>query len=540
MRSTLLIASVIALASCSVTSRLHRHESTAQLSQLTKVEREMQAEQQSPMILTSEREGKRFFVAPTETIDGEQVMSLQMEQVTVVSKLRTIPERGGEITLDFVVSIPKELLGSSRNVTIIPELHNDEGVKALEPLTIRGALVDKIQRRDYWQYETYVSRYSPTEEVAERMYNRFVKFPRPEDSRLDSLIENRSHITYYYSQSLRTDEQTKRLKITLNGRVEGVDNTIYNMPPSDTLTYTISSMLSFLDTAPRFRVKIVDKYVVVNDRSYIRYPLGRCEIVDTLGENSAELAKIRKLMREITEQDEFFVDTITLTATSSPEGSHTLNSRLSERRAVALKNYLGREVEQMITVKWIAEDWVRLRELIAAEESLAHRSQILKIIDSESDPDRREVKIWSSYPLDYAIIKRELYPQLRAVDFKYNLRRKGMVKDTIQTTELDTTYARGVKLLQQRNYPQALYILNEYRDRNTIIAHLSMAHDGEALRLLDEQPANATTHYLRAIALARLGRTAEAIEAFDEACELEPKMKFRANLDPEITKLLER
>ncbi|MFI3306910.1 MAG: tetratricopeptide repeat protein [Rikenellaceae bacterium] len=540
MRTTISLFALTLFASCSVTSRLHRHESAAQLSQLTKVEREMQTEQQTPMILSSEREGKRFFVAPTETIDGEQVMSLQMEQVTVVSKLRTIPERGGEITLDFVVSIPKELLGSSRNVTITPELHNDEGAKALEPLTIRGALVDKIQRRDYWQYETYLSRYSPTEEVAQRMYSRFVKFPRPEDSRLDSLIDNRSHITYYYSQNLRTDEQTKRLKITLNGRVEGVDDTIYNMPPSDTLTYTISSMLSFLDTAPRFRVKIVDKYITVNDRSYIRYPLGRCEIVDTLGENFSELKKIRKLMREITEQDEFFVDTITLTATSSPEGSHALNKRLSERRAVALKNYLGREVEQMITVKWIAEDWVRLRELIAENEGLAHRQQILKIIDTESNLDRREVKIWSSYPLDYAIIKRELYPQLRAVDFKYNLRRKGMVKDTIQTTELDTTYARGVRFLQQRNYPQALYILNEYRDRNTIIAHLSMAHDNEALRLLDEQPTTATTNYLRAIALARLGRKEEAIEAFDEACELEPRMKFRANLDPEITKLLEQ
>ncbi len=540
MRPTITLLALTLLVSCSVTSRLHRRESTAQLSQLTKVEREMQAKQQSPMILSSEREGKRFFVAPTETIYGEQVMSLQMEQVTVVSKLRTIPERGGEIILDFVVSIPKELLGSSRNVTITPKLHNEEGATILEPLIIRGALVDKIQQRDYWQYETYVSKYSPTEEKAEQMYKRFVKFPRPEDARLDSLIENRSHITYYYSQSLRTDEQMKRLKIALNGRVEGVDNTIYNMPPSDTLTYTISSMLSFLDTAPRFKQKIIDKYVTVNDRSYIRYPLGRCEIVDTLSDNSSELKKIRKLMREITEQNEFFVDTITLTATSSPEGSHTLNNHLSKCRATALKKYLGREVEQMISVKWIAEDWGRLRELIAAEDGLAHRSQILKIIDTERDLDRREVKIWSNYPLDYALIKRELYPQLRAVDFKYNLRRKGMVKDTIQTTELDSTYAKGVRLLQQRNYPQALYILKDYRDRNTIIAHLSMGHDNEALQLLDEQPPSATTHYLRAIALSRLGQTAEATDSYNEACKLEPTMKFRANLDPEITKLLKR
>ncbi len=123
---------------------------------------------------------------------------------------------------------------------------------------------------------------------------------------------------------------------------------------------------------------------------------------------------------------------------------------------------------------------------------------------------------------------------------RYSLRRKGMVKDTLQTTTLDTLYARGVHLLQQRRYPEALYILAPYRDRNTIIAHLSMSHDDEALHLLERQPPSATTHYLRAIALARLGRSVEAHDAYKRACDEEPRMAFRANLDPEITKLLKQ
>ncbi|MFI3294149.1 MAG: tetratricopeptide repeat protein [Rikenellaceae bacterium] len=115
-----------------------------------------------------------------------------------------------------------------------------------------------------------------------------------------------------------------------------------------------------------------------------------------------------------------------------------------------------------------------------------------------------------------------------------------MVKDTLHTTELDTLYARGVKLLQQRQYPKALYILNSYNDRNTIIALLSMGHDERALEVLDKQPQNATTHYLLAIVLARLNRREEALEEYEKACKLEPRMEFRANLDPEITKLLKR
>ena len=58
------------------------------------------------------------------------------------------------------------------------------------------------------------------------------------------------------------------------------------------------------------------------------------------------------------------------------------------------------------------------------------------------------------------------------------------VKDTIHTTELDTDYARSVELLRKRKYAKALYILNEYNDRNTVVAHLSMDHNEQALELV--------------------------------------------------------
>ena len=102
-----------------------------------------------------------------------------------------------------------------------------------------------------------------------------------------------------------------------------------------------------------------------------------------------------------------------------------------------------------------------------------------------------------------------IYPQLRAVNFRYNLRRKGMVKDTIHTTELDTTYARGVELLQKRKYAKALYILNDYNDRNTVVAHLSLDHNERAMELLASLPKDAVTEYLKAIACSRLGRKEE-------------------------------
>jgi len=124
------------------------------------------------------------------------------------------------------------------------------------------------------------------------------------------------------------------------------------------------------------------------------------------------------------------------------------------------------------------------------------------------------------------------------VNFRYNLRRKGMVKDTIHTTELDTTYARGVELLQKRKYAKALYILNDYNDRNTVVAHLSLDHNERAMELLAAMPEDAATEYLRAIACSRLGRKEEGRRHFLEACRLDERMEYRGNLDPEIAELL--
>ena len=127
---------------------------------------------------------------------------------------------------------------------------------------------------------------------------------------------------------------------------------------------------------------------------------------------------------------------------------------------------------------------------------------------------------------------------MRAVKLRCHLRRVGMVKDTIHTTELDTAYLRGRQLLEKRKYAQALYVLHDYRDRNTAIALLSLGQDREALRILEALPATATSEYLRAIACSRLGRRKEGRKWFDRACELKETFEYRGRLDPEISNLL--
>ena len=545
LQISLLSAALGSLFGCSVAGRLQRQQMTASLSQLTRAERQERQQDYRPQVVKLQRDSNTFFLAPVDTLaDGERVMALQIEQVTVVAKMRSIPERNGRVVLDFIVTLPRQLLGKSRSVVITPILHKPDESVALEDLVIRGGRFSLLQERDYWQYETYVERFRPDTVGREAAFNRFVKFPYPEDVRLDSLVEGRSTVTYYYSQAVKTDETSKKMLVTLQGQVLAVDDSAYRLPPSDTLSYVVSSMLSFVDTVPRYRIKVIDKFVTVEDRNYIQFFVGDTRVVDTLGDNRRQLDKISGLMRQIVEQQEFYVDTITLTAASSPEGAYTFNARLSQGRAAALKRYLvrryGKSIDTILTVRWVAEDWQELTNRIRTDREIGNRDAILELIAWEKNPDRREQAIRQQFPKEYAYIRSVIYPQLRAVNFRYNLRRKGMVKDTIHTTELDTAYARGVELLRKRKYAKALYILNDYNDRNTVVAHLSLDHNERAMELLATMPKDAVTEYLRAIACSRLGRKAEGREHFLEACRLDGRMEYRGNLDPEIAELLKQ
>ena len=534
-----------AMFGCSVAGRLQRHRTTASLSQLTRAERQQRQQDYRPQVVKLQRDSNTFYLTPVDTLaDGERVMALQIEQVTVVAKMRSIPERNGRVVLDFIVTLPKQLLGRSRSVVITPILHKPDESVPLEDLVIRGGRFSLLQERDYWQYETYIERFRPDTVGREVAFNRFVKFPYPEDVRLDSLVESRSTVTYYYSQEVKTDETSKKMLVTLQGQVLAVDDSAYRLPPSDTLSYIVSSMLSFVDTVPRYRIRIVDKYLTVEDRNYIQFFVGDTRVVDTLGDNWRQLDKITGLMRQIVEQQEFWVDTITLTAAASPEGSYAANNILARARAEALKRYLvrryGRSIDTMLTVRWVAEDWAELTTRIRTDREIVNRDAILELIAEEKNPDRREQAIRQRFLKDYAYIRSVIYPQLRAVNFRYSLRRKGMVKDTIHTTELDTAYARGVQLLQKRKYAKALYILNDYNDRNTVVAHLSLDHNERAVELLATMPKDAVTEYLRAIACSRLGRKEEGRRHFLEACRLDERMEYRGNLDPEIAELLKQ
>lgn len=539
------LCSVAFINSCSITGRLERRQYRADVLHVSREQREREQQTYQPPVLKIERDSNRFFLVPTEVQEnGERIMSMQIQQVTIRAKARTLPERMGKVVIDFVIDLPRQLQGACRSVVVTPYLHKYGEAHPLQDITIRGGLFSRVQQRDYWQFGKYVRVFAPDSVAEARAFTRFVKYPYPEGVRLDSVATHPGHISYYYSQEVPTDETSKTMLITLQGCVVALDDSSYTLPPSDTLTYHVSSMLSFVDTTTRYKIKVISKYATVQDRNYIQFLVNDTRVIDTLGENADQLGKIETRMAELIGQQEFFVDSVVLTATASPEGRFARNRALAQGRANALKGYLrksiGPEVDTLVRVRWVVEDWQELTARIRNDESLQHRAEILELITTEKDPDRRERMIREQYAEEYRDIKENVYPWLRAVTMRYDLRRQGMIKDTIHTREVDTAYMQGVDLLQKRRYAKALYLLNEYRDRNTVVALLSLGYDEQALEILEGLEKSATVEYLKAVACSRLGRKTQGREHFLTACGMDERMQYRGNLDPEITQLLKQ
>lgn len=535
------------MTSCTVTAPLHRHGYNAEVSHVTPQRDSIpNTKEFVPDYIEIKHIDKptEYYLPSTILPDGEQVMQMQIPEVTVTAKARTLPERLGKVDIDFVVTLPKELQGNCRSIIITPVLHNQESDTPLQDLAIRGGLFYRVQERNYWQFGRYMDVYRPDSIRATAAFSRFVKFPVPIGVRLDSVVEHPGTLSYHYTQEVATAEAGKQMLITLAGKVLGIDRSRYILPVSDTLVYNISSMLTFADTSTRYRQKIIRKYVEVRDRNYLSYKLNDANIIDSLADNVRQLSRIETLMDELINQQEYYVDSIVLTASSSPEGTSKHNMELSRRRAHALYERLNRQfadagIDTLLKIRWSGEDWPGLIGLVGKDDSVKNKSPILELCRTIDDPDQREEMIRHRYPDDYAYIRDRLYPLLRAVDFRYALRRVDMVEDTVYTTEPDTLYARGVELLRKRQYAKALYILAEYKDRNTAITLLSLGYNESAYETLRELPESAVNEYLTAIACARLDRIDEGRRRFERACGLENRLKFRANLDPEIMKLKE-
>lgn len=537
---------LIILCSCRLTSKLENTEYRPAVNQPGKVT--TKADIPEKAVVKDADGNTEEQVRTRDEKTGEDIVTVALSEVTVVARTKTVPERFGLVNLDFIVTVPKTLIDKRWMITLTPTLEKSGMKTKLEDVVINGEIYRLYQEKGEAMYSALAERYHyfsrDTTRIRDYFFRKYNLFYNT-DARLDTIISAGSNFNYYYSQEVATDE-SKSMDLYLTGNIFALDKSTFELPQSDTITYFVSSMIQFIDNAPRFKRKIIERHAEANFSAHITFPVGKDDIDENLNDNASEIEKVKDIIKQLTWSSEFIIDSINMTATASPEGSWKLNDALAKRRAASLKRYFARKLEDkegvdtLFNAKWIAEDWKRVYNLVSENNRVIHRDEILKIITEETEPDKRELDIKKRYPADYKFIKDSIYPALRVVDFQFNLHRSGMTKDTIHTTEPDTLYERGRDLLKARKYKDALAILIEYGDYNTAIAYMSLGYDKPAYDILLKEPESANQEYLLAILCSRMGKEAEAVRRFLHSCELDESKVYRGALDPEINRLINK
>jgi len=408
----------------------------------------------------------------------------------------------------------------------------------------------------------------------QKMYAKYVKAPIvTEGIRLDTVIVgSNGDFEYNYVQTINARPKLKRAYIALTGEVYEQGKNIYTTPQSKKLEFIISSVSDLIDdesvNATRFVRKTVDRQVGVNATCNIVFAAGKDEVDMNLGNNRAEFAKVRGYITDVLTNATFGLDSLVVTSSASPDGSITVNNKVSHLRAESIRRRVDQINKQVIdslsraggfsvdedgnVVKHqlpkkvslvshsLSENWTLLDELVSRDSTITERDrQLYESYKSNKDLDARE-RLMAANMKSYNHIKSDLYPKLRTVGFSFHLHSKTLQREIVDTEEIDTVYAKGVQAIKDRDYEKAAEILAPYADYNTAIAYVALDRNISAQAVLSSLEPNAEVNYLLAIVYSRLGDDQKAVQCYLDSCKEDHSKVFRGNKDPEISVLIRR
>ena len=588
---------------------------------------------------------------------GNMVATDVIEAASITARFRNVAERGGKVNIEFAVTVPQDMMDPQWQLRFYPRMYVLEDTLGLDPILITGQEYRNEQMRGYRRYEKFLqsivtdsmefvnmrlleifiernipalyafrtdstfvsdaefaSAFGVTEQQAvehytnklaksanerrkarkEERFRHYVKVPIEQGFRLDTVIrEINGDFRYVYSHTLASRPRLRKVDVVLSGAIYKEDVKIYDIPECEPLTYYISSLSAFVDGTERYMTKVIERKVSANTACYVEFEHDRYEVDESLGYNRDEIGRIKKNLSALIDNDEFEMDSIVVTASSSPEGTVAYNTRLTQRRSEAVAEYFRRFIDEyrdsvkvdegfvvdlagdprsepgmtgeeypetpvrrsfayaqddngdaqddnreriQFIARNDAENWRMLDALVAEDNSLSFDDKIAYIDACEIENlDTRE-EILQKLGC-YRHLLEKIYPRLRTVRFDFYLHRKDMQKDTVHTTVLDSTYMAGVQAIRDRDYETAVTLLRPYQDYNSAVAFCALDYNASALSILEKLPKSDQVNYMLAIVYSRLGDIEKAVLCYDEACRQNPGFVHRGNLDPEISRL---
>ena len=564
--------------------------------------------------------------------NGEMVAQDVIQAAIITARFRNVAERNGKVEIEFQMQVPQEMIDKQWQLRFNPRMIISGDTLAIEDVHVTGSEYRREQDKGYLRYQKFInsivedpdafvdvnqlekfiqrnipdlyyykkdssyvsdmefeSVYGVDEKEAvehytnkflrdrnekkkankSKVFRKYVKSPYAEGLRLDTVVNAESDFVYNYSQTIETQPKLRKVDILLSGTIYAQNKRLYDMPQTEPLTFYISSLSSFVSNQERYLQKTIYRQLEENTTSNIDFAIGKWIVNDTLSNNAAEIARIKGNLASLIDNKEFDLDSIVVTASSSPDATYSGNANLSRQRSNSVTEYFSKylkhyadslrkasgivinlddtyQTEKALKasdIKFIAhnipENWEMLDELVRNDFVLDDGDKAQYFSHSGiSDPDAREAamkgdRMWKYY---YDV----LFPKVRTVRFNFYLHRKGMVEESVQTTVLDTTYMNGVQAIRDRDYKTAITLLRPYNDYNTAIAYCALDYNASALSILEGLEKTAEVNYMLAVVYSRQGKDQQAVQCYLNSCKQNPSFVHRGNLDPEISALIKQ
>ena len=413
---------------------------------------------------------------------------------------------------------------------------NDEIAQSLFGLTQTQAVTHYTRK---WQVRANERR----KQRKDKMFSKYVRDPiAVEGIRLDTVLTSSSgDFIYRYLHTFSPYPMVKKVSVSLRGKIYQDGEFMDDLPFSDDITFYISSLSGLVQDKVRYKMVILERRIYDNTKVLLDFEQGSSQLDTLLGDNASELMRVRRCVGDMFSNEDYDLDSLKITASCSLEGSIDYNRRLSSARAESVKEVLADDFPDSWRTKVYSaatpENWEHFSLLVENDTILTDscRKRIARQVEKASvRPDDAEASL-ARIP-EYRYLREKIYPKLRYVKFEFYMHRVGMVKDTLHTTEIDSVYMAGLDALRNMDYKHAVSQLRQYRDYNSALALTSADYNHTALDVLQAlSKTDPKVCYLMAIVLSRLGQKTEAARYLDLAVAYDPMLKYRANLDPELS-----
>lgn len=321
----------------------------------------------------------------------------------------TVDDVSASVDVDINLSLSEIALKSDSELIFTPLIINSEGTDSLElePVTLCG------RNRWYW-------------------YLRQGVFDKEPDTRIFR-AGKAGHV--HLTDKVPFESWMSHCTVELRQDAATCCNTPQAVPGTSPHGYT---ELARIDTD---RPALIEEYEFappvddapveknIEGKAFVSFVVNRTELKPDYMVNRREIAKILNSIDYVRNDSDAVITGVHIKGFASPEGSYANNIRLAKGRTQTLSNYV-RDLyhfdEGIVTNSFEPEDWEGLRSYVAdsTDYNIEHRQEILAIIDSPMEPDLKNTFIQRTYPADYKVILKEIYPWLRHSDYTVKYRIK--------------------------------------------------------------------------------------------------------------------